>query len=979
MICIAQRSLLLSLLNRLLFLLLLSVCLWGWLMGMGRAAEAAAGAPTRCPDPAADCGEPLLLEKSVDPPLAAPGATVTYTLRATNQTTATLTTVTLTDTLPTGLVNLTVSDGGGASGDVIHWPATTLPPGATLTRTLHAQVDPALVQPPLLFFDDMEGDNRWTATGLWQRMSDDGPCANSYSPGRSWYYGQASDCTYDTGGPNAGTLTLIAPITLPVGESKLTFWSWQSTEPFEEYDRPVVRLSTDGESFTDLWYWADNTAMWQLISVDLTAYAGQTIWLQFALDTRDEQHNHYPGWYVDDVQVVQSTPFLVNRAMASASATITATATATLTVVPPPLHDDFADHRVISGPNFHDWVETTTATVAADDPLAPCTGNQGSRTVWYAVTPAVASYLRVETGGSSYPALATLWRGERGALTDGLCLPPTPTDAPLPVLEAGMTYYVAVTEDGTPPALERRYLQLTAALIPLPTLVVEPLAVAATLPGRGSVTQTLWISNSGGADLHFDLAWRPSLTTTAPWLTTEPLTGTAAGATGVPVQLTFAAEPLAQAGVYTGMVMVTSNDEATGVVTVPVTLTVVGPQLTLGDATVYADQTFAVPLTLATNGLAVAATTFAISYDPACLHIDPTDGNGDGLPDALRLALPADVQTLAQLDATTGKLTLFLADTTSPLTPFPTGNIANLTMTARCRPAYGTTVPTALTFAATPRASFSDLTAHALLGGTQAGALVIQPAVAADCNDDGAVDAADTIALVLEIFDEDGTDWLAAPGGAFPGNPPGCDANRDATIDAADLICTVLVIFNGSAACALPATAADATGATLSLPATLTANAGQTVALPVRLTGSDQRVAAAIFALDFDPTLLHFDPTDRNGDTLPDAVTLALPAGVTPKIMVAAQGGQLQFVLADLAPPFTPLPDGDLAVIHLTAQATQPTTTTVAFATKLPASLGGVWGQRLPVVINPGTILVNPSAPAALQRRFYLPVTVKNE
>ena len=307
------------------------------------------------------------------------------------------------------------------------------------------------------------------------------------------------------------------------------------------------------------------------------------------------------------------------------------------------------------------------------------------------------------------------------------------------------------------------------------------------------------------------------------------------------------------------------------------------------------------------------------------MHIDPTDGNGDGLPDALRFALPADVQTLAQLDATTGKLTLFLADTTPPLTPFPTGNIANLTMTARCRPAYGTTVTTGLTFASTPRASFSDLTAHALLGGTQAGALVIQPAVAAD------------------------------------------------------LICTVLVIFNGSAACALPATAAAAAGATLSLPATLTANAGQTVALPVRLTGSDQRVAAAIFALDFDPTLLHFDPTDRNGDTLPDAVTLALPAGVTPKITVAAQGGQLQFVLADLAPPLTPLPDGDLAVIHLTAQATQPTTTTVAFATKLPASLGGVWGQRLPVVINPGTILVNPSAPAALQRRFYLPVTVKNE
>jgi hypothetical protein len=133
-------------------------------------------------------------------------------------------------------------------------------------------------------------------------------------------------------------------------------------------------------------------------------------------------------------------------------------------------------------------------------------------------------------------------------------------------------------------------------------------------------------------------------------------------------------------------------------------LTVTGPRLTLGDATVYADQTFTVPLTLATNGLAVAATTFAIRYDPACLHIDPADGNGDALPDALRFALPTDVQTLAQLDATAGKLTLFLADTTPPLAPLPAGAIASLTLTARCRPAYGTTVPSALTFAATPRA-----------------------------------------------------------------------------------------------------------------------------------------------------------------------------------------------------------------------------------------------------------------------------------
>lgn len=972
-----------SLLNRLFVLLLLLGCLCGWASGAGRVVKAAPDAPTRCPTSSTGCGEPLLLEKSVDPSLAAPGATVTYTLRATNQTTATLTTVLLTDTLPTGLITPSASDSGVESGGIVYWPATSLLPGATLTRTLRAQVDPALVQPPVLFFDDMESDTRWTATGLWQRMTDDGPCANSYSLSTSWYYGQSSDCTYDTGGPNAGELTLIAPITLPAGESKLTFWSWQATEPFEEYDRPVVRIATDGATFTDLWYWADNTATWQLISVDLTAYAGQAVWLQFALDTRDEQHNHYPGWYVDDVQVVQSTPFLVNTATATASSGVIATATATLIVVPPPLHDDFAARRLISGPNFHDWVETTTATMADDDPVAPCTGSQGKRTVWYEFTPAVASYLRVETVGSSYPALPTLWTGERSALTNGVCLPPTPTDAPLPVVEAGITYYLAVADNALPATrLDRRYLQLTAALIPLPALVVEPMAVTATLQGRGTVTQTVWISNSGGADLHFDLDWLPGVTTVAPWLTVEPLTGTVAGASGGPVQLTFAAEPLAQAGVYTGLLMVASNDEATGEVAVLVTLSVVGPQLTLGDATVFADQTFTVPLTLTTNGLAVAATAFAISYDPACLQVDPTDGNGDGLPDALHLALPAEMQTLAQLDATTGKLTLFLADTTPPLMALPDGVLATLRLTARCHPAYGTATDTALTFAALPPTSFSDPTAHALLGHTQAGAIVIQPALPGDCNADGAINAADPVGVMLEIFDEDGQDWLATAGGSFPGNPPGCDANRDTVVDAADLICTVLIIFQGSGACAAPAAAAGVTVANLTLPPTVVAAAGERVMLPVRLQGDGQRVAAAVFALDFNPSLLHFDPTDRNHDGAPDAVTVTLPAGLTARVNFAASRHQVQFVLADLTSPLTPLPDGVLAVIEFTVSTVPPAATTgstlaaVTFAANPPASLGADRGQRLPVTTTGGAILIPHDDPSPPARKLYLPVVL---
>ena len=69
-----------------------------------------------------------------------------------------------------------------------------------------------------------------------------------------------------------------------------------------------------------------------------------------------------------------------------------------------------------------------------------------------------------------------------------------------------------------------------------------------------------------------------------------------------------------------------------------------------------------------------------------------------------------------------------------------------------------------------------------------------------DANGDGKVDAADITALVLEIFDGDGSDPADTPGGTYPGTPA-CDANQDGNVDAADITCITLIIFNGPGAC----------------------------------------------------------------------------------------------------------------------------------------------------------------------------------
>ena len=70
-----------------------------------------------------------------------------------------------------------------------------------------------------------------------------------------------------------------------------------------------------------------------------------------------------------------------------------------------------------------------------------------------------------------------------------------------------------------------------------------------------------------------------------------------------------------------------------------------------------------------------------------------------------------------------------------------------------------------------------------------------------NCNDDSAVDAGDISALILEIFDGDGSTALGARGSSFFGNPIGCDANEDGTVDAGDLSCAILLIFGGPGAC----------------------------------------------------------------------------------------------------------------------------------------------------------------------------------
>lgn len=225
-----------------------------------------------------------------------------------------------------------------------------------------------------------------------------------------------------------------------------------------------------------------------------------------------------------------------------------------------------------------------------------------------------------------------------------------------------------------------------------------------------------------------------------------------------------------------------------------------------------------------------------------------------------------------------------------------------------------------------------------------------------DCNADGRIDAADFPATVLEIFDidQDAPAWWKIYTGSFPGSPLGCDsdasqngpdpAHPQPSVGAEDIICTVLVFF-GNDACTEPLAmvAAVAAPASLTIPADVNGVGGATVAVPVMLKTAGHAVAAATFALTYDPAVTALDMTDADRDGVPDAISLNVPAGMAKTVSVDPAAGRIQVAVYATALPMPLLSDGTLATISLQVNGTS--------ALALGAvSMGSDQGQRVPTV-----------------------------
>jgi hypothetical protein len=138
-------------------------------------------------------------------------------------------------------------------------------------------------------------------------------------------------------------------------------------------------------------------------------------------------------------------------------------------VAPPPPNDNFASAINISSLTYLDVQDSSNAGTELTDTPPPCVqqltaaqGNTGGHlngaynTIWYQVTPIFSANLEVDTIGSSYDTVLSVWAGSPGNLTNiacnddinpGVVLQSQISNLPL---TSGTTYYIMVSSFGPP-------------------------------------------------------------------------------------------------------------------------------------------------------------------------------------------------------------------------------------------------------------------------------------------------------------------------------------------------------------------------------------------------------------------------------------------------------------------------------------------------------------------------------------------------
>jgi hypothetical protein len=156
-----------------------------------------------------------------------------------------------------------------------------------------------------------------------------------------------------------------------------------------------------------------------------------------------------------------------------------------------------------------------------------------------------------------------------------------------------------------------------------------------------------------------------------------------------------------------------------------------GPEVRIGTDTVSAGQDAVIPVTYTANGNAIIRTEFWIDYDESCLSFDPTDSDGNSVPDDVSFNLPITFNGTVNFDesSTGSELHVIVSKATTPYPgpsqELPNGNLLSITFGTTCTPATGSSTTAPVKFSMSPTPSFTNTSGNNVTGTTIDGTVTI--------------------------------------------------------------------------------------------------------------------------------------------------------------------------------------------------------------------------------------------------------------
>ena len=156
------------------------------------------------------------------------------------------------------------------------------------------------------FFDDgLSASRGWSGTDEWHEIpySTCSPGA-TLNPGRSWYFGQDTNCKYAPLGAGSLFSPVVGPIT---ANTQMVFSSRIGAEgrAADGTALDIAQIYVNGTLIGDMPYNLDPTLWYNFNPINLSAFAGQSIQVEFRFQANDT--NQRLGWMVDDVVVWDPT------------------------------------------------------------------------------------------------------------------------------------------------------------------------------------------------------------------------------------------------------------------------------------------------------------------------------------------------------------------------------------------------------------------------------------------------------------------------------------------------------------------------------------------------------------------------------------------------------------------------------------------------------------------------------------------------